>query len=109
MVFLELLIRGRAVLEEKYEALTANYLKKFDEFKEFQNIDNKNNDDENTISDESSATPIELFESSYKKLRNDIKNELLEQIFSCSPFFFEKLVVDLLINLGYGGFKKRSR
>lgn len=100
--------RGRAVLEEKIESLTANYLKKFDEFKEFQNIDNKNNDDENSIADESSATPIELFESSYKKLRNDIKNELLEQIFNCSPFFFEKLVVDLLINLGYGGSRKEA-
>ena len=101
--------RGMDVLAEKPEAITANYLKRFDEFQEFQNVNKTDSDDnEEQFSEDSSATPIELFEKSYKKLRNDLKVEVLEQILGCSPFFFEKLVVDLLINLGYGGSRKEA-
>tara|TARA_R110002049_G_scaffold265924_1_gene442038 strand:- start:4167 stop:5084 length:918 start_codon:yes stop_codon:yes gene_type:complete len=101
--------RGIEVLKEKPNAITSTYLKKFDEFKDFQNINkNEENESDEQYSEDSSATPIELFEKSYKKLRNDLKTEVLEQILGCSPFFFEKLVVDLLINLGYGGSRKEA-
>ncbi len=101
--------RGLSVLEEKPEAITSTYLKKFVEFQEFQNVEKKGTEEiDDQYTDDTSATPIELFERSYKKLRNDLKTEVLEQIFSCSPFFFEKLVVDLLINLGYGGSRKEA-
>ena len=101
--------RGLSVLDEKPESITSTYLKKFEEFQEFQNVEKKGTEEtDDQYTDDTSATPIELFERSYKKLRNDLKTEVLEQIFSCSPFFFEKLVVDLLINLGYGGSRKEA-
>jgi restriction system protein len=101
--------RGKKVLKEGVTAITATYLKKFDEFREFQNLE-KSTDDlrEEAQSVESESTPIELFEKSYKKIESDLKKEILEQILSCSPFFFEKLVVDLVINLGYGGSRKEA-
>jgi restriction system protein len=48
-------------------------------------------------------TPDEVLESSYQSLRNALADELLEQVKTCSPRFFERLVVDLLVAMGYGG------
>jgi len=101
--------RGRAVLKENVQNITASYLKKFDEFREFQNLDKSNEEGkEESYVSESESTPVELFEKSYRKIQSDLKKEILEQILSCSTFFFEKLVVDLVINLGYGGSRKEA-
>ena len=51
-------------------------------------------------------TPEELLESSYQSLRSELAQRVLEQVRSCSPRFFERLVVDLLVAMGYGGSKK---
>jgi restriction system protein len=101
--------RGMKVLKEGVTSITATYLKKFDEFRAFQSLEKPTDyvRDESLVSD-SESTPIEIFEKSYKKIQSDLKNEILDQIFSCSPFFFEKLVVDLVINLGYGGSRKEA-
>jgi len=98
--------RGREVLAENPDEITSNYLKKFDEFLEFQNLSNKKEEEAEEVTSE--QTPSEQFESAYKKLKSGLKTELLDTIMDCSPFFFERLVVDLLINLGYGGSKKEA-
>jgi restriction system protein len=48
-------------------------------------------------------TPDEVLESSYQNLRIALADELLDQVKACSPQFFERLVVDLLVAMGYGG------
>lgn len=48
-------------------------------------------------------TPEELLETTYENLRRDLGQKLLERIRACSPEFFERLVVDLLVEMGYGG------
>jgi restriction system protein len=53
--------------------------------------------------EEPTQTPQELLESSYKALRRQLADDLLDRIRNCSPAFFEKLVVDLLLAMGYGG------
>jgi restriction system protein len=53
---------------------------------------------------ESLQTPQELLESSYQTIQNSIAEELLDRIKKCTPAFFEKLVVDVLMAMGYGGF-----
>lgn len=98
--------RGREVLAENPDEITSNYLKKFDEFLDFQNLSNKKEEEAEEVTSE--QTPSEQFESAYKKLKSGLKTELLDTIMDCSPFFFERLVVDLLINLGYGGSKKEA-
>jgi restriction system protein len=45
-------------------------------------------------------------EASYQNLRNDLSQELIDRVMQCSPRFFEKLVVDLLVAMGYGGSRK---
>jgi restriction system protein len=52
---------------------------------------------------DSTQTPEEMIESAYQQLRKQIESEMLERIMACSPSFFEQLVVDLLLAMGYGG------
>ncbi len=51
-------------------------------------------------------TPQETLEASYQLLRRNLAQELLERVKSSSPRFFERLVVDLLVSMGYGGSRK---
>jgi restriction system protein len=51
----------------------------------------------------SEATPEELLEAGYRQLRSALASELLQQVKSGSPAFFERMVVELLLRMGYGG------
>ena len=103
--FVQITNRGRETLKEDIAEINVKYLKKFPEFIEFQETHKFKTKDIATDEDE---TPIEVLEESYKKIKENFKKEILDLVMSCSPFFFEKLVVDLLINLGYGGSKKEA-
>ena len=48
-------------------------------------------------------TPEELLEEGYTTLREALAADLLEQVMACSPTFLERLVVELLVAMGYGG------
>ena len=45
-------------------------------------------------------------ETAYQKVRKELAQELLKQIKQCTPAFFEKLVIDLLVKMGYGGTRR---
>lgn len=49
------------------------------------------------------ATPQETIENAYNEIYISLKEELKSEIKNCSPYFFERLVVDLLVKMGYGG------
>jgi len=53
-----------------------------------------------------SRTPQEIIESNHRRLREALDQELLEKVKSCPWDFFERLVVDLLVTMGYGGSRK---
>ena len=94
--------RGQAVLAENLERLSTKYLRKFDEFNEFQKKHNeKDSKSENDVI--SDATPEEMLEAGYTKLSENLVDDILVNIAKCSPSFFEHLVVDLLVHMGYGG------
>lgn len=48
-------------------------------------------------------TPEDLLASAYQKIRDNLEGELIDQIKAASPAFFERLVIDLLVAMGYGG------
>ena len=52
------------------------------------------------------TTPEEAIELAYQGLREQLAQELLARILSCSPTFFEQLVVELLVKMGYGGSRR---
>ena len=96
--------RGRQVLSEKPSAIDTRFLRRFPEFIEFQTF--KRNEDaepEATIEGVEQQTPEEAIETAYQKLRASLVAHLLDRIMTCSPEFFERLVVDLLVRMGYGG------
>lgn len=100
-------LRGKEVLETQPSSIDRSFLERFTEFKEFQNI--RSSDDiklDISIVEDIDQTPEENFEISYQKLKKELSEKLLEQIKNCSPKFFEKLVVDLLLAMGYGGSRK---
>jgi restriction system protein len=56
--------------------------------------------------EEAQATPEETLEASYLNLRRTLAQELIDPVKKCPPKFFEKLVVNLLVSMGYGGSRK---
>jgi restriction system protein len=48
-------------------------------------------------------TPHEILESGYQSLRAQLAEELLDRVIAAKPVFFERLVVELLVRMGYGG------
>ena len=102
--------RGRALLKENPKEITSNFLKRYDEFVEFQSIKSdktaKGENQKELSEPLSNQTPEEALEYTYQNLKSELSKEVLDTVKNCSPGFFEKLVVDLLIKMGYGGSRK---
>jgi len=96
--------RGLEVLKEKPERINMKYLEKFKEYLDFRDFRNETIESKNLPSElDKISTPQESLESSYLELRRQLSHDLLERVKQCPPAFFERLVVDLLLKLGYGG------
>ena len=98
--------RGLNVLKQNPTQINVKFLKQFPEFVEFQTAKRleSNSEDAGSGSEEISAqTPDEILESTYQSIRKTLSQDLLAKIVSLSPAFFEKLVVELLVKMGYGG------
>lgn len=99
--------RGLAVLNENPTAISAKFLRRFPEFQEFQNDSQKVTANETDLHKNGSLqTPEESIEETFQRLNDSLGDELLQTIKECSPAFFERLVVDLLVTMGYGGTRK---
>ena len=53
-------------------------------------------------------SPEEVIDETFEVMLNDLRSDLIDTIKSCSPLFFEKLVIDLLIKMGYGGSRREA-
>jgi restriction system protein len=100
--------RGLGVLAEKPQRINMKYLERFPEYLEFRNrVKDKSVSVASPTShdDESSnhQTPKEAIEVNYQRVKEALAQELLSTIKSQSPTFFERLVVELLVRMGYGG------
>jgi restriction system protein len=84
---------GRQTLAKNPDRVDAKYLRQFPAFLEFQNA--SRNDD----TEEDEITIIETNE----RIRKSLASELLNKVVELSPAFFERLVVELLVKMGYGG------
>ena len=97
--------RGLTVLHEKPLKINIKYLKCFSEFLEFnkpsKKIDQPKGKEIELILEE--KTPEELLEIGYEKYQEKLLSDLLEKVRQCSPEFFERLVVELLVGMRYGG------
>ena len=104
--------RGLNFLNRFQNEITVKDLKEIDEFKEFSqgNGDNESTEkvSNNDISIFEDKTPIEKLEESYQIIHNELAEQLLEKVKDNTWQFFEDLVVDLMVKMGYGGSRNRA-
>lgn len=96
--------QGQRVLAEKPKIIDLDFLDKFPSFHEFRYGNEEGSSPEKTEILES--TPEETMEAGYQGIIKDLHAELLNNIQNSSPRFFERLVVELLLAMGYGGSRK---
>jgi restriction system protein len=107
--FFKITDRGRATLAENISRIDAKYLRRFPEFNSFVAGDAKAEPpaaDFTLVLDDkpiSQSTPDELLRATIKEVESALAAELIPRICAGSPAFFERLVVDLLLKMGYGG------
>lgn len=93
------------ITEEGIKALSSQtpidlaFLENYQSFKDFHNKSKKSLQSEEGRNDKS---PIEILESAYKQVNNTLADEIMEEIMKLTPTEFERLVVKLLLKMGYG-------
>lgn len=95
------------LLQKQPKTVNVKLLKQYLEFLKFLQIKGTRSSDKSIESkgtaDISTATPSEALESAYENLRDELADELLGKLKKISPSFFERIVVELLVKMGYGG------
>lgn len=97
---------GRSVLGKKPARIDKQYLLQFDSFRAFATRAADEEQPATESPEETSMpgmTPEEALERAHKEIRAKVETELLDAVGKASPRFFEKLVVELLVKMGYGG------
>ena len=103
--------RGLKTLASNPIRIDGKFLEQFPEFMEFRDL-SKATTEIATVSGSAAATvastttPEEAIEFAHQGLREQLAQELLVRILGCSPTFFEQLVVELLVKMGYGGSRR---
>lgn len=98
--------RGLDVLKACPPKINIAFLRQWPEFLEFQAARRDNGEVGGKEELSEQQTPEESLEYGYQKLKQALAQDLLGRIKSCSSGFFEKLVVELLVKMGYGGSRR---
>jgi restriction system protein len=95
---------GKEALK-KTDRIDIKYLKSLSPFQEWMTTFSKGKTEDDAIKEfEDTSTPQERLEAAYHTIISEIAEDLLQRVKQSPPVFFEKLVVDVLIAMGYGGF-----
>ena len=99
--------RGQELLKKQPETINVKVLKQYPEFLELLQLKGTRSGEKVNLSEDkldiSTATPSEALETAYENLRDELADELLAKLKKSSPNFFERVVVELLVKMGYGG------
>ena len=95
--------RGLQVLRQNPNRVDNKVLRQFPEFLEFQSLKSEGTKEVREAPVTEQLDPQENIEAGYLRIRKQLADDLLTRIKECSPDFFEQLVVDLLLRMGYGG------
>jgi restriction system protein len=101
--YFQITAKGKSTLAERPNEINVKYLERFPEFLEFKNFKREPSNSENLPIQIQDKTPEENLETIVQGLNQDLASELLDNIKICSPSFFEALVIDVLVKMGYGG------
>ncbi|HET9055247.1 MAG TPA: restriction endonuclease [Chitinophagaceae bacterium] len=96
---------GNEILNQNLPKLDLKFLKQLPTYIEAMNAwkNKASNEDVSEIEEVQEQTPEELLEYGYRNIRQSLKTELLSKLKSVHPSFFERIVVELLVKMGYGG------
>lgn len=95
--------RGRKLLKEGHERIDLKVLNKFPEFVEFHTAKGDTPPPGGPTGVSPEETPEETLQKAYQSIHNELATEILDKIKGNSPQFFERLVVDIMVAIGYGG------
>lgn len=99
--------RGLSVLKNPPITIDNKFLDQYQEFKDFrESSKSPQAEGTDTSTEEELQTPEENLEQAHQRIRSELAQEILQKILGCSPAFFEYLVVELLVKMGYGGSRK---
>jgi restriction system protein len=102
--------RGLQALKENPPVIDHAYLLKFEEFRNFFYGKRSGVKQAEESSESEELTPLEVIEREMGKLNEALKDELIKKILERPPRFFEKLVLELIVKMGYGGtFEEASK
>lgn len=92
--------RGLDLYRQNHERIDIKTLNQFPEFVEFHKGRPSPREEREPAASE---TPEELLEKAYESIRSNLAGQILDRIGNNSSHFFEKLVIDLMVSIGYGG------
>jgi len=106
--FFKITDRGLELLKQNPKEINVKFLRQqYPEIIEFLTAKkDKYDNTEIQIDKTDEKTPQESLEHTYQKIKRDLAQDLLDRVKNCSPTFLEKLVVELLLKMGYGGSRK---
>jgi restriction system protein len=98
---------GRLLLATNPEKITVETLKQYPSFLDFYRGDNTRAESAPPRAEESATvdrvTPEEQIETAHSALQSALRQDLIQRILQNSPSFFENVIIDLLLAMGYGG------
>lgn len=98
--------RGKQVLSTNPPRIDLKFLEQFPEYLEFREREGDRRKPKQPKFDEEERTPEEILEEAYQEIKNSLAQELLNLVKESHPSFFERLVVELLVKMGYGGSRR---
>lgn len=107
----EITAGGREVLATNPARIDVSYLEIFPSFVEFRAAGRDKAEDVGAKQLEevvAQLTPDEIMEGAFRSSREALADELLDRIKNCTPAYFERIVVQLLIKMGYGGSREEA-
>jgi len=104
--------QGLAALKQKPDRIDGAFLDLYPEFQAFKSSSRQKADlsinSEEKQSPLLDLTPDEIMDTAFQKSVAALSDEMLERVKACSPAYFERLVVQQLITMGYGGSREEA-
>jgi len=91
------------VLAESPKAINLRFLYRFPEYQAFRAIHRQRTEEMEETETNHGGTPEEALEAAHAKTQETLVSDLLQRLKACSPQFFERLVVEVIVKMGYGG------
>lgn len=95
--------RGLEIVRKNPPLINLKFLFQFPEYVALRKSHRERPESTDEAENGQAGTPEEALESAHEKIRESLAAEILQKLKSCSPSFFERLVVEVIVKMGYGG------